>query len=83
MSVFNDVLNKIEKWFVNRHFKKRHIHVDSNDKRPSAEFRRVLNTLRENKVIVDTRSDGIYIRLAGNENKSQILSKEFIKIKSF
>ena len=73
----------ISNWFIKRDLKNRHIHVEPSDHRPEAEFRRVLNTLRENKVMVDTRKDGIYIRLAGNEEKGQAFSTEFVKVKSF
>lgn len=77
------MFEKIAQWFIKRDLKNRHIHVDANDHTPSAEFRRVLNTLRENKVMVDTREDGIYIRLAGYEHKGQAFSTEFVKVKSF
>ena len=50
---------------------------------PRDEFKRVLNTLRENKVMVDTREDGIYIRMAGTESKGECFSYEWAKVKSF
>lgn len=77
------MFEKIAQWFIKRDLRNRHIHVDPTDKTPNAEFRRVLNTLRENKVMVDTREDGIYIRLAGYEHKGQSFSTEFVKVKSF
>ncbi len=77
------MLHYITKWLIKRDLKKRHIKTDINDKSPTAEFRRVLNTLRENKVMVDTREDGIYIRLAGYESKGQAFSLEWGKVISF
>ena len=47
------------------------------------EFRRVLNTLRENKIMVKTEDDGIYIRMAGNEKRGECFSEEWAKVKSF
>lgn len=76
------MIEKITNWIIKRDLKKRHIPVDINDNRPEAEFRRVLNTLRENKVMVKTEKDGIYIRLAGDQNKGQSFSTEFVKVKS-
>lgn len=40
-------------------------------------FRKVLNCLKNNKVMVDTRDDGIYIRLAGNEDKGEAFTLHF------
>ena len=34
-------------------------------------FKSVLNTLKKNKVMVDTKEDGIYIRLAGKETEGE------------
>ena len=48
---------------------------------PNLVFTRVLNTLRENKVMVSTREDGIYIRLAGDEDKGESFSKTFVRVK--
>ncbi len=42
-----------------------------------------LNTLRENKIMVVTKSDGVYIRMAGNVNKGECFSDTFAKVKSF
>jgi hypothetical protein len=77
------MIEKITNWFIRRDLRKRHIHVNPSDKTQSAEFRRVLNTLRENKIMVVTKDDGIYIRLAGDQNKGQSFSSEFVKVKSF
>jgi len=62
--------------------KERHIKVDPADKSVEAEFRRVLNTLRENKVMVKSEPDGIYIRMAGNINMGECFSTEWAKVKS-
>lgn len=77
------MIEKITNWIIRRELKKRHIHVDPADKSHEAEFRRVLNTLRENRVMVITKDDGVYIRLAGSEHKGQSFSTEFVKVVSF
>lgn len=41
------------------------------------EFQKVLKCLKNNKVMVDTREDGIYIRLAGNEAKGEAFTLHF------
>ena len=50
---------------------------------PEDEFKRVLNTLRENKVMVQTREDGIYIRMAGREENGECFTYEWDKVKSY
>jgi hypothetical protein len=40
-------------------------------------FKQVLECLKHNKVMVDTREDGIYIRLAGSESKGQAFTLHF------
>lgn len=77
------MIQKIIDWIIKRELKKKSIHVDIGDTTSRGEFIRVLNTLRENKIMVVTREDGIYIRLAGDVNKSQSFSTEFVKVKSF
>lgn len=42
------------------------------------DFEKVLATLRENKVMVVTKDDGIYIRLAGNEGLGEAFSETFV-----
>ena len=44
------------------------------------QFSRVLNTLRENKIMVITKDDGIYIRLAGDVNKGECWMDNFVKV---
>lgn len=77
------MIEKLTNWLIKRHLKKRHIKVSSHDSTPTAEFRRVLNTLRENNVMVETREDGIYIRLAGSRNNGESFSKEWVRAFSF
>jgi hypothetical protein len=77
------MLNFLENYFVKRHFKKRFIQTNPHDTKEATEFKKVLNTLRENKVMVSTKDDGIYIRLAGNENSGYSFSTEWAKVKSF
>lgn len=40
-------------------------------------FKSVLKTLKNNKVMVDTREDGIYIRLAGRESEGEAFTLHF------
>lgn len=77
------LIEKLTDYLISRRLKKHKINVNYHDVSPSAEFKRVLNTLRENKIMVDTREDGIYIRMAGNKNKSECFSLEWAKVKSF
>lgn len=74
------IIDKIEKYFVERNLKRRLIKVQGTDS--EKEFRRVLNTLRENKVMVETRKDGIWIRLAGSGD-NMINSDCFVKVVEF
>lgn len=41
------------------------------------EFQKVLKCLKNNKVMVDTREDGIYIRLAGRESEGEAFTLHF------
>jgi len=75
MSLFE----KMEEYFIKRNLKRRMIVPKGTD--DEIEFRKVLNTLRENKVMVEKRKDGIYIRLAGGEN--MINSDYFVKVVDF
>lgn len=71
---------KIEDYFVKRNLKRRLIKVSGTDS--EIEFRKVLNTLRENKVMVETRKDGIWIRLAGSGD-DMINSDHFVQVVDF
>ncbi len=75
------MIEKITDWLIKRRLKQSHIHVTGDTQRD--EFKRVLNTLRVNKVMVDTREDGIYIRMAGNESEGECFTYEWAKVKSF
>lgn len=46
-------------------------------------FQAVLKTLKNNKVMVDTREDGIYVRLAGKEENGEAFTFEWGKVYSF
>lgn len=48
-----------------------------------AAFAAVLKTLKNNSVMVETRKDGIYIRLAGREDAGQAFTLEWAKVYSF
>ncbi len=77
------MLERLTDFLIKRRMKQLHIPVATDAALPSDEFKRVLNTLRENKVMVDTRKDGIYIRMAGTKSKGECFSYEWAKIKSF
>ena len=71
-------------WLIRRRKKQLHIPIFvGSASTQELEFRRVLNTLRENKIMVDTREDGIYIRMAGTESKGECFNYEWAKVKSF
>ncbi len=46
-------------------------------------FKKVLKTLKNNNVMVMVGDDGIYIRLAGDEEKGEAFTKEWAKVYSF
>lgn len=76
------MIDFLTEYFHKRWLRKNHINV-GNGNLPENEYRRVLNTLRENKIFVSTKQDGIYIRLGGNINKGETNSPDFVKVKSF
>lgn len=78
------MLELITDWLIKRRLRKEHIDANSPYLTESGRpFVRMLNTFRENKVMVFTLPDGIYIRLAGDETKGQILSKELVRVVKF
>ena len=77
------MIEKLTDWLIKRRKKQLHIPVVMGSVSPEDEFKRVLNTLRENKVMVQTREDGIYIRMAGREEKGECFTYEWAKVKSF
>ena len=77
------MIEKLTDWLIKRRKKQLHIPVVVGSASPEDEFKRVLNTLRENKVMVQTREDGIYIRMAGREEKGECFTYEWAKVKSF
>lgn len=77
------MIEKLTDWLIKRRNKQLHIPVVMGSDSPEDEFKRVLNTLRENKVMVQTREDGIYIRMAGSEEKGECFTYEWAKVKSF
>jgi hypothetical protein len=74
------LIDKIEEYFIIRNLKKRMIIPNGSES--EIEFQRVLNTLRENKIMVETRKDGIWIRLAGSGDH-MINSSYFVKVVDF
>ena len=76
------MFKKFADWLIQRRKKQLHIPVVVGSTSPEDEFRRVLNALRENKVMVKIMEDGIYIRMAGDVNKGECFSLEWVKVKS-
>ena len=77
------MIEKLTDLLIKRRKKQKHIPVVMGSVSPEDEFNRVLNTLIENKVMVQTREDGIYIRMAGREEKGECFTYEWAKVKSF
>ena len=74
-------MKKLVDWLIKRRNKQLHIPVIIGSASDSElQFRRVLNTLRENKITVITKNDGIYIPLAGDVNKGECWMDNFIKV---
>ena len=76
------MFKEIADWLIRRRNKQLHIPVAAGSTSPENGFRRVLNTLRENKVMEKIMEDGIYIRMAGDENKGECFGLKWIKVKS-
>jgi hypothetical protein len=75
-----NLIHKIEEYFIKRNLQRRMIIPEGSES--EREFRKVLNTLRENKVMVETRKDGIWIRLAGG-GENMINQDHFVKVVDF
>lgn len=56
---------------------------DPNSKEKSHHFNATLKALEQNKVVVVTKEDGIYVRLAGDANKGEAFRYEFAKVVDF
>lgn len=71
--------------FLNFFKKKKEIiePYNSLSRKPSHHFNATLKALKNNKVMVVTRGDGIYIRLAGDKNKGEAFRYEFAKVIDF
>ena len=77
-------MKKIADWLIKRRKKQLHTPVViGSASMETLEFRRVLNTLRENKVMVKVEDDGVYIRMAGVEDRGECFSLEWAKVRSF
>ena len=74
------LIEKIENFFIRRNLKRRMIIPKGSES--EIEYIKVLNTIRENKVIVITKKDGVYIRLAGG-GENMINSYDFVKVVDF
>ncbi len=76
-------MKKLVDWLIKRRLKQLHISIDMDSVSADEKYKRVLNTLRENKVMVRMDQTGIYLRLAGNERKGESFSLEWGKVMSF
>lgn len=76
------MLEKITDWLIERRLRREHIDISEKNTTETNSFIRVLNTLRRNNVVVVTKDDGIYVRLAGDESKGEAFSLEFAKVLS-
>lgn len=80
------MIEALTDYLIKRRMKKNKLEVVSTPgvpDEPKEAFKRVLNTLRENKVMVLTKDDGIYVRMAGDVNKGECFSLEMAKVVSF
>lgn len=77
------MIEKLTDYLIKRRQEKLRIPINSKDNHKQNEYKRVLNTLRTNKIMVETRDDGIYIRMAGREERGECFSYEWAKVKSF
>jgi len=74
------MFDKITDWFYKRAIKEKQININNPINQKEEAFKRVLNTLNTNRIIVGTREDGIYIRLAGDINDGEAFSLNFVKV---
>ena len=79
----NKLIESLTDYLIERRDKSRHIQIQPNSDRNLQGFTRVLNTLRQNLIMVTTKDDGIYIRLAGDEKLGFAFSETFTKVYSF
>lgn len=64
-------------------FKKEKVNLKVRGTNKERAFIRVQNALKNGKVFVSIEDDGIYIRLAGNENEGEAFSSEKVKVYSY
>lgn len=77
------IIDNITEYLIKRKLKNNKIDIDKVNNTKEKNFARVLNTLRENKVMVITKEDGIYIRLAGDIKNGEHNQKDFVKVLDF
>jgi len=76
------MFEKIADWLIERRKKQLSIPIVVGSASLESEYKRVLNTLRNNRIMVQTKEDGVYIRMAGDERKGECFSTDFVKVKS-
>ena len=76
-------MKKLVDWLIKRRLKQLHIPVVMGSVSADEQYKRTLNTLRENKVMVKMDETGIYVRLAGVKKRGEAFSLEWGKVISF
>jgi hypothetical protein len=71
---------KIDKKIMIRLFGNTNQNLTPNGSSRRRAFIRVQNTINNGKVFVSSEEDGIYIRLAGNENEGEAFSEHKVKV---
>ena len=73
------MLKKIEEYFYKRFLQRRKTKVEDTMPLHQKEFIKVKNTLIENRVMILTKEDGIYIRFASNGSDT-VFMEDFVKV---
>ncbi len=76
-------MKRLVDWLIKRRLRQLHIPVVMGSVSADEKYKRTLNTLRENKVMVKMDETGIYVRLAGVEKRGEAFSLEWGKVISF
>lgn len=64
-------------------FMEKELQYDPNSESKNHHFEATLKALEQNKVVVVTKEDGIYVRLAGDPRKGEAFRYEFGKVIDF
>lgn len=76
------IRNYLDNWIQRLEDKNTELYQpDSNN--PRHHFQSTLKTIKRNKLMIDTRDDGIYIRLAGRRYKGEAFRYEWGRVVEF